>query len=49
MQDNDDILLRKHCIEEASVVTYLWVPTQKKKKIQKNTYQKYIFGRNPKK
>jgi phage terminase large subunit-like protein len=44
MQDNDDVLLRKHCIEEASVVTYFWVPTQKK--IQKNIYSEGIQKNN---
>ena len=46
MQDNDDVLLRKHCIEEASVVTYFWVPTQKKKykKIYIRKESKKIIG-----
>ena len=47
-------MLRKYCKEGASVVTNFWVPTQKNKKIQKNTYKKIInnnnniVGRNPK-
>jgi hypothetical protein len=48
MQDIDDVLLRKHCKEGASVVIYFWVPTkQKKRENTKNIYQK-IFEGNPK-
>jgi len=40
MQDIDDVLLRKHCKERASVVIHFWIPTKQKKneneKIQKN-------------
>jgi hypothetical protein len=40
MQDIDDVLLRKHCKEGASVVTHFWVLTKKNnfenEKIQKN-------------
>jgi hypothetical protein len=28
MQDINDVLLRKHCKEGASVVTHFWVPTK---------------------
>jgi len=37
-------LLRKYCIEGASVETYFWVPTQKKEKIQKKI--KKIYRKN---
>jgi hypothetical protein len=36
MQDIDDVLLRKHCKEGASVVTHFWVPTKKMRKYKKN-------------
>jgi hypothetical protein len=45
MQDIDDVLLRKHCKEGASVVTHFWIPTKPKKmKIRKyeKIYQKNI-------
>jgi hypothetical protein len=38
MQDIDDVLLRKHCKEGASVVTYFWVPHKKYKKIHIKKY-----------
>jgi hypothetical protein len=41
MQDIDDVLLRKHCKEGASVVTHFWVPTKKNEKIQKKYIKKY--------
>jgi len=45
MQDIDDVLVRKHCKEGASVVTHFWVPTKKNnfenEKIQKKYIKKY--------
>jgi len=42
MQDIDDVLLRKHCKEEASVVIHFWVPTKQNKKKKMRKYKKNI-------
>jgi hypothetical protein len=44
MQDNDDVLLRKHCIEEHLLLPIFGFPH--KKKIQKNIYSEGIQKNN---